>query len=186
MISLKQHFVCSRGVSFLKVIKRLNDGVGGGFGGNLGWGVIWRWDARKRSIAASIVLGVIAFFIAFRIVVGIYVGNVLTVLKLAIAVGLIAAFITAIVTYPIIRRRRGVRGIALTRDGLSITDRSGNAIFIPKDRAIDCMCITMEAGYDVLHINCNGLAYKIPISWRELDKLQETLPRTWGREIRNC
>jgi hypothetical protein len=148
-----------------------------------GGDVIWRWDMRENSTTWSIVIGFIAFFMALFAAVSITSNGLIT-----LAVSLVTAFITAIVVY----YKLGVRSIALTHEGLLITDVRGNVIFIPKDKAVDRMCIsgpTVEDKYS-LYINknkCkNSIGYRVFISESDLARLQEALSRAWGGVIRYC
>jgi hypothetical protein len=146
-----------------------------------GGGVIWRWDMRENSTTWSIVIGFIAFFMALFAAVSITSNGLIT-----LAVSLVTAFITAIVVY----YKLGVRSIALTHEGLLITDMRGNVIFIPKDKAVDSMCISGPTVGDKYYLYINkckyNIGYRVSISESDLTRLQEALSRTWGRVIRYC
>ena len=137
---------------------------------------------RENSITWSIVIGFIAFFMALFAAVSITSNGLIT-----LAVSLVTAFITAIVVY----YKLGVRSIALTHEGLLITDVRGNVIFIPKDKAVDRMCIsgpTVEDKYSlyIIRSKYGTWYYRVFISESDLARLQEALSRAWGGVIRYC
>jgi len=121
-------------------------------------------------------------------------------IALAVMFGL--AGISARWTYRYYKRRlvSDVRSITLTYDGFTITDKSGNTFFIPRDDALDSICVggttlmpsignAPPTGSNIefiLLINYNGVTYRVPMLRGEFNRLQEVLSRAWGRSIRDC
>ena len=89
------------------------------------------------------------------------------------------AGISARWTYRYYKRRlvSDVRSITLTYDGFIITDKSGNTFFIPRDEALDSICVggtallppignappTSSNIEYILFINYNGVTYRVPM-----------------------
>ena len=166
-------------------------------------GVLWRWGAGKYNVMFYIVVGVIVFYMLYYIVSTLISLRVITegvLIALAVMFGL--AGISARWTYRYYKRRlvSDVRSITLTYDGFTITDKSGNTFFIPRDDALDSICVGGTAlvpsignapptGLNIeyiLLINYNGVTYRVPMLRGEFNRLQEVLSRAWGRSIRGC
>jgi hypothetical protein len=166
-------------------------------------GVLWRWSVGKYNVMFYIVVGVIVFYMLYYIVSTLISLRVITegvLIALAVMFGL--AGISARWTYRYYKRRlvSDVRSITLTYDGFTITDKSGNTFFIPRDDALDSICVGGTAlvpsignapptGSNIeyiLLINYNGVTYRVPMLRGEFNRLQEVLSRAWGRSIRGC
>jgi len=166
-------------------------------------GVLWRWSVGKYNVMFYIVVGVIVFYMLYYIVSTLISLRVITegvLIALAVMFGL--ASISARWTYRYYKRRlvSDVRSITLTYDGFTITDKSGNTFFIPRDDALDSICVGGTAlvpsignapptGSNIeyiLLINYNGVTYRVPMLRGEFNRLQEVLSRAWGRSIRGC
>jgi len=166
-------------------------------------GVLWRWSVGKYNVMFYIVVGVIVFYMLYYIVSTLISLRVITegvLIALAVMFGL--AGISARWTYRYYKRRlvSDVRSITLTYDGFTITDKSGNTFFIPRDDALDSICVGGTAlvpsignapptGSNIeyiLLINYNGVTYRVPMLRGEFNRLQEVLSRAWGRSIRDC
>jgi len=166
-------------------------------------GVLWRWGAGKYNVMFYIVVGVIVFYMLYYIVSTLISLRVITegvLIALAVMFGL--AGISARWTYRYYKRRlvSDVRSITLTYDGFTITDKSGNTFFIPRDDALDSICVggttlvpsignAPPTGSNIeyiLLINYNGVTYRVPMLRGEFNRLQEVLSRAWGRSIRGC
>jgi len=166
-------------------------------------GVLWRWSMGKYNVMFYIAVGVIVFYMLYYIVSTLISLRVITegvLIALAVMFGL--AGISARWTYRYYKRilRSDVREIVLTSDGFTITDKNGNTFFIPRDEALDSICVggtTLLPSFGnapltgsniefVLLINYNGVTYRVPMLRGEFNRLQEVLSRAWGRSIRGC
>jgi hypothetical protein len=166
-------------------------------------GVLWRWSMGKYNVMFYIAVGVIVFYMLYYIVSTLISLRVITegvLIALAVMFGL--AGISARWTYRYYKRilRSDVREIVLTSDGFTITDKNGNTFFIPRDDALDSICVggitllpsignAPPTGSNiefVLLINYNGVTYRVPMLRGEFNRLQEVLSRAWGRSIRGC
>jgi hypothetical protein len=170
---------------------------------SVGGDVLWRWSVRKYNVMFYIAVGVIVFYMLYYIVSTLISLRVITenaLIALAVMFGL--AGISARWTYRYYKRilRSDVREIVLTSDGFTITDKNGNTFFIPRDEALDSICVGGTAllppignapptGSNIeyiLFINYNGVTYRVPMLRGEFNRLQEVLSRAWGRSIRGC
>jgi hypothetical protein len=178
-------------------------------------GVLWRWGAGKYNIMYYIELGGTVFYL-FYLAIGLLtvIGVIAWLLHwngfladLIIVVIVIA--IVSVIGIRVLRVLRrsmhsGVREIVLTSDGFTITDKNGNTLFIPRDDALDSICVggtttamriqignvppypsASDIEY-VLLINYNGVSYRVLVPKGSFDRLQEALSRAWGRSIRGC
>ncbi|MFP3485971.1 MAG: hypothetical protein RXO23_08350, partial [Vulcanisaeta sp.] len=170
---------------------------------SVGGDVLWRWSVGKYNVMFYIAVGVIVFYMLYYIVSTLISLRVITegvLIALAVMFGL--AGISARWTYRYYKRilRSDVRSITLTYDGFIITDKSGNTFFIPRDEALDSICVggttllppignAPPTGSNIeyiLFINYNGVTYRVPMLRGEFNRLQEVLSRAWGRSIRGC
>ena len=181
-------------------------------------GVLWRWGSRRYYIMKALyyiglgatvynlfilalalltVVGVITWLLGWR---GFLANLVIIVIVIAIVIVIGIRSLRAVkwATYS------DVREIALTSDGFTITDKNGNTFFIPRDEALDSICVggtttamriqignvpprpsASDIEY-VLLINYNGATYRVLVPKGDFDRLQEALSRAWGRSIRGC
>jgi hypothetical protein len=181
-------------------------------------GVLWRWGSRWYYITKALyyillgatvynlfllaiglltVIGVIAWLLHWN---GFSANLVITVIVIVIVIVVGVRLLRAVkwATYS------GVREIVLTSDGFTITDKNGNTFFIPRDDALDSICVggtasammiqigrgplfpsSSDIEY-VLLINYNGVSYRVIVPKGSFDRLQEALSRAWGRSIRGC
>ena len=174
-------------------------------------GVLWRWGAGKYNIMYYIGLGGTVFYlfylaIGLLFVVGIIAwllhwnGFLADLIVVVIAIAIVS--VIGIRMLRVLRRSMysDVRSITLTYDGFTITDRRGNTFFMPRDEALDSICVGGTALMSslgnapptgsniefVLVINYNGVTYRVPMLRGEFNRLQEVLSRAWGRSIRGC
>jgi len=185
-------------------------------------GVLWRWGSRRYYITKAlyyIVLGATVynlFLLAIALLT--IIGVIAWLLTLALHWnGFLTNLVVIIIVIVIVivfgvRSLRAVkwamysnvREIVLTSDGFTITDRNGNTLFIPRDDALDSICVggittamRIQIGYPppfpsssdieyVLLINYNGVSYRVIVPKGSFDRLQEALSRAWGRSIRGC
>ena len=125
---------------------------------SVGGDVLWRWSVRKYGIMYRIgwVGAVVALFF---IALGLY-GIIGTIAWVFHWVGFLAdltvGIIVIVIVGVLVLMTRGTlrllfssnaREIVLASDGFSITDRSGNVIFIPRDDALDSICISDAVAY---------------------------------------
>jgi hypothetical protein len=174
---------------------------------SVGEGVLWRWSVGKYGILYRIgwVGAVIALFF---IALGLYgiIGTIAWVFNwrgfLAdLTVGIIVIVIVGVLvlmTRGTLRLLFGsnAREVVLTSDGFTVTDRSGNVMFIPRDDALDSICISEAVPYGnwpywwnidfIMIISYGGVTYKVPMNMGDFNRLQEALSRAWGRGVRNC
>jgi len=181
-------------------------------------GVLWRWGSRRYYITKAlyyIVLGATvynSFLLALALLTIIGVVTWLLGWRGFLANLVIIVIVIAIVIVVGVRSLRAVkwamysnvREIALTSDGFTITDKNGNTLFIPRDDALDSICVggtttamriqignvppypsASDIEY-VLLINYNGASYRVLVPKGSFDRLQEALSRAWGRSIRGC
>jgi len=172
----------------------------------VGEGVLWRWSVGKYGIMYRIgwVGAVIALFF---IALGLY-GIIGTIAWLFnwrgfladLTVGIIVIVIVSVLvlmTRDTLRLLYGsnAREVVLTSDGFTVTDRSGNVMFIPRDDALDSICISRAVAYGsrmywnvefIMIISYGGVTYKVPMYMGDFNRLQEALSRAWGRGVRNC
>ncbi|PLC64211.1 hypothetical protein B7L68_05010 [Thermoproteus sp. CP80] len=168
-------------------------------------GVLWRWGARKYGILYSIglggaVVGLFSFALVLSAIIGTiawilhWVGGLATLIITVVVVAVVG--VVALMTRGTLKWLFGseVREIVLTYDGFTITDRDGSVTFIPRDDALDSICISGATAFGpygqgieyFLVINYNGMTYRVPMVYSDFTKLQEALSRAWGRGIRSC
>ena len=174
---------------------------------SVGEGVLWRWSVGKYGILYRIgwVGAVIALFF---IALGLY-GIIGTIAWVFHWVGFLADLTVGIIVIAIVGvlvlMTRGTlrllfgsnaREVVLTSDGFTVTDRSGNVMFIPRDDALDSICISRAVAYGnwpywwniefIMIISYGGVTYRVPMNMGDFNRLQEALSRAWGRSIRGC
>ena len=171
-----------------------------------GEGVLWRWSVGKYGILYRIGW-VGAVIVLFFIALGLYgiIGTIAWVFNwrgfLAdLTVGIIVIALVGVLvlmTRDTLRLLFGsnAREVVLTSDGFTVTDRSGNVMFIPRDDALDSICISRAVAYGnwpywnvefIMIISYGGVTYRVPMNMGDFNRLQEALSRAWGRGVRNC
>jgi hypothetical protein len=174
-------------------------------------GVLWRWGTGKYNVMYYIGLGGTVFnlfylAIGLLLVVGViawllhwngFLSDLIVVVIVIAIVSVIGIRMLRVLRWSMYS---DVREIVLTSDGFTITDKSGNTFFIPRDEALDSICVGGTAlvpslgnapptGSNIeyiLLINYNGVTYRVPMLRGEFNRLQEVLSRAWGRSIRGC
>jgi hypothetical protein len=173
---------------------------------SVGEGVLWRWSVGKYGILYRIGW-VGAVIVLFFIALGLY-GTIGTIVWLFnwrgfladLTVGIIVIALVGVLvlmTRNTLRLLFGsnAREVVLTSDGFTVTDRSGNVMFIPRDDALDSICISRTVAYGnwpywniefIMIISYGGVTYRVPMNMGDFNRLQEALSRAWGRGVRNC
>ncbi|KUO81520.1 MAG: hypothetical protein AT718_00155 [Vulcanisaeta sp. JCHS_4] len=163
-------------------------------------GVLWRLGSRRYYITKALYyIGLGATVYRPLLIIGVIIlllgwsGLLDNLVVIIIAIIIVIVAVVRLLRTVKWTMYSNVREIVLTSDGFTITDRNGNTLFIPRDEALDSICVGGTNPYPsasyieyILFINYNGVSYRVIVPKGSFDRLQKALSRAWGRSIRGC